>query len=163
MPNYSLSVLRFLPYRSCQDRNFSQFGTGGTKSRKPCSPVCSARCFHDDYHRINRSSSGTSHGNPVWRYCIARVNRSLRGWYEYFKHSHKPTFREDQSKPAQDNEADQRTVTGCDQMSRLTCRAVREPICSCKEPKPSARSGAGCSRFCRRLSAIGGQRCVTRW
>src|SRR4030042_1681389 len=25
---------------------------------------------------------------------IARVNRSLRGWYEYFKHSHRPTFRD---------------------------------------------------------------------
>ncbi len=25
---------------------------------------------------------------------IARVNRSLRGWYEYFQHSHRPTFRD---------------------------------------------------------------------
>jgi len=44
--------------------------------------------FRDTIRAKTRRTSG--HSMP---HIIADVNRTLRGWFEYFKHSHRPTFR----------------------------------------------------------------------
>lgn len=46
----------------------------------------------DKFKDAIRAKTSRSNGNSL-RVIIADVNRTLRGWFEYFKHSHRTTFR----------------------------------------------------------------------